>query len=188
MVTVKNFIFHSTKIDGVIVVQPKVFADERGFFMETYQKQIFCEGGIEANFVQDNHSMSTKGVLRGLHLQKKCPQAKLVRVIKGEVFDVAVDLRKGSKTFGQWVGEYLSCENKKQLFIPKGFAHGFFILSDSAEFVYKCDEYYDKDDEYGIIWNDKCIGIDWPLCNQKPILSNKDLLWRDLDSFVNTKF
>ena len=135
-----NFNFIGTKIDGVFIVEPKVFGDSRGYFMETYHEQKFFEGGITAKFVQDNQSKSTKGVLRGLHFQKNHPQAKLVRVIKGEVYDVAVDIRKGSPTYGQYVGIVLSEENKKQFFIPRGFAHGFLVLSDEAEFVYKCDD------------------------------------------------
>lgn len=171
-----NFNFLKTKIDGVIIVETKVFGDNRGYFMETYQEKKFIEGGITAKFVQDNQSKSTKGVLRGLHFQKNHPQAKLVRVIKGEVYDVAVDIRKGSPTYGQYVGVILSEENKKQFFIPKGFAHGFLVLSDEAEFVYKCDDFYHPEDEGGIMWNDPTIGIDWPLDGIDEIkLSEKDM-------------
>ncbi len=170
-----NFYFIKTKIDGVIIVETKVFGDNRGYFMETYHEQKFIEGGITAKFVQDNQSKSTKGVLRGLHFQKNHPQAKLVRVIKGEVYDVAVDIRKDSPTYGQYIGVVLSEENKKQLFIPKGFAHGFLVLSDEAEFVYKCDDFYDPEDEGGILWNDPTIGIEWPLDEMEEIkLSEKD--------------
>jgi dTDP-4-dehydrorhamnose 3,5-epimerase len=169
-----------TKIEDVFTVEPTVFGDERGYFMETYNENDFKEQGINLNFVQDNQSKSTKGVLRGLHFQYTHPQGKLVRVIKGEVFDVAVDLRKKSKTYGEWVGEILSEENKKQLFIPKGFAHGFLVLSDEAEFVYKCTDFYTPNDEGGIIWNDPEIGIDWPLkgINEEDIIfSEKDKKW-----------
>ena len=170
-----NFNFIKTEIDGIVIIEPKIFGDNRGFFMETYEERKFAEGGINAKFVQDNHSMSTKGVLRGLHFQIKHPQAKLVRVIKGVVYDVAVDIRKDSKTFGKYVGTILSDENRKQLFIPRGFAHGFLVLSDEAEFVYKCDDFYHPEDEGGIMWNDSAIGIDWPLDGiEKVKLSDKD--------------
>ena len=170
-----NFNFIKTEIDGVIIVEPKVFGDSRGYFMETYEENKFADGGITAKFVQDNQSMSTKGVLRGLHFQKTYPQAKLVRVIKGEVYDVAVDLRKNSSTYGKYVGVVLSDENKKQFFIPRGFAHGFLVLSDEAEFVYKCDDFYHPEDEGGMMWNDPEIGIDWPLDGINEInLSEKD--------------
>lgn len=157
-----NFKFLETEIDGVIIVETQVFGDTRGYFMETYHKKKFSENGINAEFVQDNQSKSTKGVLRGLHFQKKYPQAKLVRVIKGEVFDVAVDLRIDSPTYGEYVGVVLSEENKKQFFIPKGFAHGFLVLSEEAEFCYKCTDFYHPEDEGGIAWNDPTIGIEWP--------------------------
>ena len=178
--SVQHFTFHKTKIDGVVVVEPQIFGDSRGYFMETYRKKVFFEGGIKANFVQDNQSKSTKNVLRGLHFQKKHPQAKLVRVLSGEVFDVCVDLRKESPTYGQWIGETLSAENRKQLFIPRGCAHGFLVLSDSATFAYKCDDYYRPDDEGGILWDDPALGIQWPLTD-KPILSEKDLKWPEMD-------
>ncbi len=179
-----NFKFTKTKIDGVIIVEQKVFGDSRGYFMETYEKRKFAEGGITAEFVQDNQSMSTKGVLRGLHFQKTHPQAKLVRVIKGAVYDVAVDLRKDSPTYGEYVGAVLSDENKKQFYIPKGFAHGFLVLSDVAEFVYKCDDFYYPSDEGGMMWNDPEIGIEWPLDGIEEIkLSEKDKKNPGLHSF-----
>lgn len=149
-------------IKGLCLITPAVHGDDRGWFSETYSQRDMEEAGLNITFVQDNQSMSTKGVLRGLHFQKKYPQTKLVRVIKGEVFDVAVDLRKDSATFGRWHGELLSEENKKQLLIPRGFAHGFLVLSDTAEFCYKCDDFYHANDEGGIAWNDPEIGIVWP--------------------------
>lgn len=176
-ITSGNFTFTKNSIEGVIAVDVKTYGDERGSFMETYKKPDFIKGGIDAEFVQDNQSVSVKGVLRGLHYQLKHPQAKLLRVIKGEVFDVAVDLREGSPTFGKWEGVILSSENHRQFFIPRGFAHGFLVLSDTAEFCYKCDDVYYPDDEGGIIWNDPDLGIDWPLQSitaQKLILSPKD--------------
>lgn len=149
-------------IEGLCVITPAVHGDNRGYFMETYSQRDMEENGIYINFVQDNQSMSVKGVLRGLHFQKNFPQTKLVRVIKGSVFDVAVDLRKDSKTFGKWYGIELTEENKKQFLIPRGFAHGFLVLSDTAEFCYKCDDFYHANDEGGLAWNDPAIGIDWP--------------------------
>lgn len=149
-------------IEGLCVIIPKVHGDNRGYFMETYSQRDLEEHGIHINFVQDNQSMSVKGVLRGLHFQINYPQTKLVRVIKGSVFDVAVDLRKGSKTFGKWFGIELTEENKKQFLIPRGFAHGFLVLSDTAEFCYKCDDFYHPNDEGGLAWNDPSIGIQWP--------------------------
>lgn len=169
-----KFEFQKTDIAGVYIIEPTAFCDERGYFMETYNKQDFQKGGICAEFVQDNQSKSKKGVLRGLHFQKKYPQAKLVRVISGEVFDVAVDLREDSETFGRWVGVTLSAENRKQFFIPKGFAHGFLVLSETAEFTYKCDEFYHPEDEGGVCWNDPTIGIDWPDVGVPMIISSKD--------------
>lgn len=170
-----NFTFHKTSIDGVIVAEPKVFGDARGYFMETYSELDFKEGGIPADFVQDNQSKSRRGVLRGLHFQKTHSQAKLVRVISGEVFDVAVDLRPGSKTYGKWEGVVLSAENKKQFFIPKGFAHGFLVLSEEAEFVYKCDDFYHPEDEGGLAWDDPTVAVDWPISGDMEILlSEKD--------------
>ena len=170
---VGNFDFIKTEIKDLYIVEQKVFCDERGYFMETYKKNDFDEAGLVYNFVQDNQSSSRKGVLRGLHFQKNYPQAKLVRVLSGEVFDVAVDLRKNSETYGKWVGALLSAENKKQFMIPRGFAHGFLVVSDYAEFAYKCDEVYHPDDEGGIIYDDPEIGIKWPKVGEL-ILSEKD--------------
>lgn len=167
------FIFNKTEIEGVYVIEPKVFGDNRGYFMETYNEQEFKNNGLDYNFVQDNQSKSKKGVLRGLHFQKIHPQAKLVRVLEGEVFDVAVDLRKGSKTYGKWVGVILSEENKKQFMIPRGFAHGFVVLSETAVFAYKCDDFYHPEDEGGIMWNDPDINIEWPYKGEL-LLSEKD--------------
>ena len=167
------FTFKETKIKGVYIIEPQVFGDNRGYFMETYRKEEFDKAGLKYNFVQDNQSKSKKGVLRGLHYQKKYPQAKLVRVISGEVFDVAIDLRKDSPTYGQWVGEVLSSENKKMLMVPRGFAHGFMVLSETAEFIYKCDEVYHPEDEGGIMWNDPEVGVKWP-SDIEPLLSDKD--------------
>jgi dTDP-4-dehydrorhamnose 3,5-epimerase len=170
-----DFKFIETEIEGLYVIEPKVFVDQRGYFMETYNYNNFKEAGLNMIFVQDNQSKSKRGTLRGLHFQKKHPQGKLVRVIKGEVFDVAVDLRKHSKTYGVWYGLVLSAENKKQLYVPEGFAHGFLVLSEEAEFVYKCTDFYYPDDEGGIIWNDPDIGIEWPLSNiEEIIISDKD--------------
>lgn len=149
-------------IDGLCVITPAVHGDNRGYFMETYSLRDMQEAGIDIHFVQDNQSMSVKGVLRGLHFQKNFPQTKLVRVIQGSVFDVAVDLRPGSKTYGKWYGVELTAENKKQFLIPRGFAHGFLVLSDTAEFCYKCDDFYHANDEGGLAWNDPAIGITWP--------------------------
>lgn len=161
-ITSGNFTFTDTSIEGVKIVDAKVFGDRRGYFMETYKKPDFVTGGIACEFVQDNQSSSTRGVLRGLHFQIEHPQAKLVRVTKGEVFDVCVDLREKSATFGKWEGVILSDENCRQLFIPRGFAHGFLVLSDVAEFCYKCDDVYHPADEGGIMWDDPAIGIQWP--------------------------
>ena len=157
-----NFTFTTTEIEGVVIVDVKTYGDERGYFMETYKRPDFVAGGIDAEFVQDNQSSSSKGVLRGLHFQIEHPQAKLVRVTAGRVFDVAVDVRKGSPTYGAWVGAELSAENHRQLFIPRGLAHGFLVLSERAEFCYKCDDVYHPNDEGGIMWNDPEIGIVWP--------------------------
>ena len=149
-------------IEGLCVITPAVHGDSRGYFMETYSQRDMAENGIDIAFVQDNQSMSVKGVLRGLHFQKNFPQTKLVRVIRGSVFDVAVDLRKDSATFGKWYGIELTAENKKQFLIPRGFAHGFLVLSEQAEFCYKCDDFYHPNDEGGLAWNDPAIGIEWP--------------------------
>ena len=156
------FEFQKTKIEGVYIITPKVFGDNRGYFFESYNQKDFFNEGIKINFVQDNESKSHRGVLRGLHFQKMHPQSKLVRVVKGEVFDVAVDLRKGSPTFGKYESVILSEENQRQFLIPKGFAHGFLVLSDEAKFVYKCDDFYHPEDEGGIIFNDPDINVNWP--------------------------
>jgi len=165
-----------TKIADVLLLEPKVFGDARGFFFESFNHRVFEEAtGVKTQFVQDNHSKSAKGVLRGLHYQVKNPQGKLVRVTQGEVFDVAVDIRKDSPTYGQWVGEVLSAENKRQLWIPAGLAHGFLVLSDTAEFLYKTTDYYAPEHERCIAWNDPTLNIDWQLHGQIPLLSQKDL-------------
>ena len=175
-------------IDGLKVIEPAVFGDARGYNMETYNYNDFAEAGILCQFVQDNQSASKKGVLRGLHFQRKHPQDKLVRVICGAVFDVAVDLRKGSQTFGKWFGVVLSAENKKQLFIPKNFAHGFLVLSDYAEFCYKLTDFYHPEDEGGILWRDKRIGIQWlmpeGMTEDDLILSEKDAKWGSLEDYL----
>ena len=163
-----------TPIKDLVIIEPKVFEDSRGYFFEAYNKNAFHELGLDYDFVQDNQSYSTKGVLRGLHFQKHFPQAKLVRVLEGEVFDVAVDLRKNSPTFGKWYGVKLSAENKKMFMIPRGFAHGFLVLSDTAVFSYKCDDFYHPNDEGGIMFDDPDIGIEWPKIDVEYILSEKD--------------
>ncbi|MCX8641183.1 MULTISPECIES: dTDP-4-dehydrorhamnose 3,5-epimerase [unclassified Gilliamella] len=168
-----------TSISDVKIIKPKIFGDERGFFLETFEQKRYQERlGEELVFVQDNHSRSQKGVLRGLHFQNKNPQGKLVRVVRGEVYDVAVDIRKESITYGKWFGTILSEENKKQLWIPPGLAHGFVVLSDIADFEYKCTNYYDPKSEECLLWNDPTINIEWPISN--PILSNKDKLGKML--------
>ena len=162
-------------IDGLYVIEPKVFGDERGYFVETYNKQEFAANGLDMEFVQDNQSKSKKGVLRGLHFQKQHPQGKLVRVLSGEVFDVAVDIRKGSDTYGKWFGVVLSEENMKQFYVPEGFAHGYYVLSDTAVFSYICTDFYHPEDEGGILWNDPEIGIQWPVEDGvEVVLSEKD--------------
>ena len=167
--------FVETGVPGVVRIEPTVFSDERGFFMETWQAQRFRDAGLDAEFVQDNFSHSTQGTLRGLHYQIQQSQGKLVRVVSGEVFDVAVDLRRSSANFGCWVGEVLSAENKHQLWVPPGFAHGFLVLSETAEFEYKCSDYYAPEFERAIRWDDPDIGIDWPLpTDTRPVLSAKD--------------
>lgn len=165
-------------IEGLYIIEPSVFGDQRGYFMETYNQNDFREAGLDMVFVQDNQSMSVKGVLRGLHFQKEFPQGKLVRVVRGKVFDVAVDLRTSSKTYGKWFGVELSAENKKQFYIPEGFAHGFLVLSDEAEFCYKCTDFYRPGDEGGMAWNDPEIGIAWPIEEgMNLIISEKDQNW-----------
>lgn len=189
VITSGNFTFTKSSIDGVVIVDVKKYGDNRGYFMETYKRPDFEVGGITCAFVQDNQSSSTRGVLRGLHFQIEHPQAKLVRVVRGSVFDVAVDLRKGSPTWGAWEGVVLSAENCRQLFIPRGFAHGFLVLSDEAEFCYKCDDIYHPGDEGGLMWNDPEIGIEWPAIEgdeafdpSKVILSDKDKFHSPLSS------
>lgn len=161
-----------TDLPGVMILQPDIFPDSRGFFLETWQKKQYFEFGIHQEFVQDNHSRSRKGVIRGLHYQLKNPQAKLVYAVRGAIFDVAVDIRRGSPTFGRWTGCLLSEDNRRQLFIPQGFAHGFSVLSDVADVIYKCSDYYTPGDEYGVIFKDPDIGIDWRI--KSPIVSEKD--------------
>lgn len=163
----------ATAISDVLICEPEVMGDHRGYFMETWRKSQFLEAGLAVEFVQDNQSKSSQGILRGLHYQLKRPQGKLIRSIAGEVYDVAVDLRRSSPDFGKWVGVTLSADNKKQLWVPPGFAHGFYVVSDSAEVVYKCSDYYAKGDEYSLLWNDPEINIDWPLLGP-PTLSDKD--------------
>jgi len=176
-----------TAIPDVVLLKPKVFGDERGFFMETFRASEFVAHCTQRPFVQDNHSSSRQGVLRGLHYQVKQPQGKLVRVVKGEVFDVAVDLRRGSPTFGHWVGEVLSAENKHQLWVPEGFAHGFYVMSEMAEFVYKCTDYYSPENERSLRWDDATVAVEWPLVNgNAPEVSKKDAegaLWEQVEYF-----
>ena len=168
-----------TALPGVLIIEPDVFGDERGFFLETFQVERYREAaGITLPFVQDNHSRSRRGVLRGLHAQQTRPQGKLVRVARGEVFDVAVDIDPGSATFGVWAGATLSDRNHRQFWVPPGYAHGFVVLSEEADFEYKCTDFYFPDDEIGLIWNDPHVGIDWPLA--EPTLSQKDLKWPSL--------
>lgn len=169
-----KLILSSSKIPEVIIIEPKVFEDERGFFFESYQKEYFTEAGIPYDFVQDNHSRSGQGTLRGLHYQIQQAQGKLVRVVYGEIFDVAVDIRKGSPTFGKWVGDYLSASNKRMLWVPPGFAHGFYVISPEAEVLYKATDYYAPKWERTITWDDPEINIEWPVNNMTPILSEKD--------------
>lgn len=175
-----------TKIPDVKLLEPQIFGDERGFFMETFRDEWFKENVADRTFVQENHSKSVKGVLRGLHYQTENTQGKLVRVVSGAVFDVAVDLREGSPTFGQWVGEILSAENKRQLWVPEGFAHGFYVLTDEAEFTYKCTDYYNPKAEHSLIWNDETVGIEWPL-EGEPSLSAKDLVGKVLTETIKFK-
>lgn len=175
-----------TKIPEVKLLEPQVFGDERGFFMETFRDEWFKQNVADRTFVQENHSKSVKGVLRGLHYQTENTQGKLVRVVSGAVFDVAVDMRENSPTFGQWVGEILSVENKRQLWVPEGFAHGFYVLTDEAEFTYKCTDYYNPKAEHSLIWDDETIGIKWPL-DGEPSLSVKDLSGKVLIEAVKFK-
>ncbi|MTI65564.1 MAG: dTDP-4-dehydrorhamnose 3,5-epimerase [Firmicutes bacterium] len=183
-----KFNFIKTDIKDLYIIEPTAFGDSRGYFMETYNYNDFKNAGLDMDFVQDNQSKSKKGVLRGLHFQYKHPQGKLVRVLKGEVFDVAVDLRKSSNTYGQWYGVILTEENKKQFYIPEGFAHGFLVLSEEAEFAYKCTDFYHPEDEGGIMWNDPDIGIEWPIENIGQVnLSEKDKKWETLKE-ISTDF
>lgn len=193
-ITSGNFTFTDTSIEGVKIVEVKTYGDSRGYFMESYKQSDFVAGGIGCVFVQDNQSSSTRGVLRGLHFQIDHPQSKLVRVVSGKVFDVAVDLRKDSATYGKWEGVVLSAENKRQFFIPRGFAHGFLVLSDSAEFCYKCDDVYHPGDEGGLMWNDPKIGIEWPALDgddhfdgSQLVLSDKDRRHPPLSALQNSK-
>ena len=166
------------EIEGLYVIEPKVFGDNRGYFIETYNEKEFFEEGLTMKFVQDNQSKSKKGVLRGMHFQKKHPQGKLVRAISGEVFDVAIDIRKGSKTFGEWFGVTLSPENKKMFYIPEGFAHGYLVLSEEAEFAYKCTDFYHPEDEGGVYYDDSDVGIEWPIPEgTEVILADRDKNW-----------
>lgn len=180
-ITSGNFTFTQTSIEGVTIVDVKSYGDDRGYFMETYKQPDFVAGGIDVDFVQDNQSSSIKGVLRGLHFQINHPQSKLVRVVSGEVFDVAVDLRPGSATYGKWEGVVLSAENKRQFFIPRGFAHGFLVLSDTAEFCYKCDDVYHPNDEGGLMWNDPEIGIVWPAMQGDEVFDESKIILSDKD-------
>ena len=161
-----------TELAGVLVIEPQVFADARGFFFESYNAQRYAKAGIACGFVQDNHSRSTRNTIRGLHYQFRRPQAKLLRVVRGSVFDVVADIRRGSPTFGRWVGIELSAENKRQIFVPAGLAHGFCVTSDDAEVEYKCSDFYVPDDQHGVLWSDRTIGIAWPV--REPILSHRD--------------
>ncbi|MDO4537832.1 MAG: dTDP-4-dehydrorhamnose 3,5-epimerase [Coriobacteriales bacterium] len=188
-ITSGNFTFSTTSIEGVVVVDVKSYGDRRGYFMETYKRPDFVAGGIDCDFVQDNQSSSTRGVLRGMHFQINHPQSKLVRVVRGTVFDACIDLRPGSPTWGKWEGVILSAENRRQFFIPRGFAHGFLVLSDEAEFCYKCDDTYHPGDEGGLMWNDPEVDIEWPALEgdeafdpAKVVLSDKDKLHPSISS------
>lgn len=175
-----------TQIPEVVILEPQVFRDERGFFLESYNRQKYREAGIEQEFVQDNHSRSQRGTIRGLHAQLNRPQGKLIRVSAGEIFDVAVDVRRGSPTFGQWVGAWLTADNFRQMYVPPGFVHGFCVTSDFAEVQYKCTDFYDPTSEISVLWNDKEIGIDWPLDEiAEPILSKKDLVAKPLQQLMD---
>lgn len=181
-----KFQFIETGIEGLVIVEPAVYGDDRGYFMETYNYNDFKAAGLDMVFVQDNQSKSKKGVLRGLHFQKSNPQGKLVRAVKGEVYDVAVDLRRGSETYGKWYGVLLSEENKRQFYVPEGFAHGFLVMTDTAEFVYKCTRFYDPSDEGGLMWNDPDVGVTWPIEEGMEILlsdkDKKNTAFHDLES------
>ncbi len=177
-----NFTFAKTSIEGVIVIDVKSYGDSRGYFMETYKRELFAQAGIDCEFVQDNQSSSTRGVLRGLHFQIEHPQSKLVRVVSGEVFDVAVDLRPNSPTFGKWEGAVLSAKNRRQFFIPRGFAHGFLVLSDNAEFCYKCDDVYHPGDEGGLMFNDPEIGISWPALHGDEVFDTSKITLSEKDT------
>ena len=175
-------------IEGLYIIEPTKHGDERGYFVETYNLRDMKEAGLDVDFVQDNQSMSEKGVLRGLHFQINYPQDKLVRVVRGNVFDVAVDLRKGSETYGRWFGVELSAENKKQFFIPKNFAHGFLVLSETAEFTYKCTDFYHPNDEGGLMWSDSDIGIDWPIRDDMKLnISEKDQKWGSFAEYTKQR-
>ena len=171
--------FIQTEIPGVVIIEPDVHRDPRGYFLETYHERKYAEGGIRGPFVQDNHSFSLRGTLRGLHAQRRRPQGKLVRAVEGEMFDVAVDIRRGSPTFSKWVGVTLSGENLRQFYVPPGFAHGFCVLSERVHVVYKCTDFYDREDEFGVAWNDPEIGIAWPIT--EPALSARDTTAPRLD-------
>lgn len=170
----------STAIDGLLIIEPRVFGDDRGFFMESWNRQTFAQLGLDLDFAQDNHSRSARGVLRGLHYQQPNPQGKLVRVVAGRVWDVAVDLRAGSATYGRWVGVELSAENKRMFWVPQGFAHGFVSLEDGTDFLYKCTALYDPASEHSLMWNDSAVGIEWPLEGIEPQLSAKDKVGKPL--------
>lgn len=173
-----------TAIPGVLIIEPRVFGDDRGFFMESWNARAFAEAGLDLHFVQDNHSRSARGVLRGLHYQQPSPQGKLVRVTAGAVYDVAVDLRRSSPTFGKWVGVELSAANKRMLWVPEGMAHGFLSLEDGTDFLYKCTSYYEPANEHSLLWNDPALGIDWPLGGIVPQLAAKDVAGKPLAQAV----
>jgi len=176
--------YTKTDLPGVLLIDPRVFEDSRGFFMETFHQKKYAEAGIDHAFIQDNYSHSTRGTLRGLHYQLKHPQAKLVYVITGEIYDVAVDIRRGSPGFGKWTGQYLSDKNRRQIFVPEGFAHGFCVISETADVLYKTTDLYNPDDEYGVLWSDPTIGIDWPV--EVPIVSDKDKQFPGLEETPET--
>ena len=181
------FTFIETGIKDLVVIEPRVYGDERGFFLETYHRDSFYDGGVKVDFVQDNQSHSRKGVLRGMHFQVNHPQGKLVRVISGEVFDAAVDMRKDSPTFSKWFGILLSGDNKRMMYIPEGFAHGFYVVSEYADFLYKCTELYNAGDESGFRYDDARIAIDWPFCGVSPIVSEKDLALKSFNETIQRR-